>query len=208
MAASSPDSDLGSIDCFQNYTAPEVFVQGLAGQINQQDVEAIIRAQKQMLQRFEKTNEMLSNCNSLSVTRFALAQKEFKKHTALLVDMKKDLDNVFKRIRTIKTKLSNQYPAAFTVAQEEVLKEEEEEVEATNHNQPARETPSQRPTNNNNPDQRRVTEPSRAEEMEHSSNGSRPDTTATPRMKKTASSSSDSSSSSGAKISSSSSFDN
>ena len=48
MAASSPDSDLGSIDCFQNYTAPEVFVQGLAGQINQQDVEAIIRAQKQM----------------------------------------------------------------------------------------------------------------------------------------------------------------
>lgn len=66
------------------------------------------------LQRFEKTNEMLSNCNSLSATRFALAQKEFKKHTALLVDMKKDLDNVFKRIRTIKTKLSNQYPAAFT----------------------------------------------------------------------------------------------
>ncbi|KAG7170362.1 KxDL motif-containing protein, partial [Homarus americanus] len=49
MAASSPDSDLGSIDCFQNYTAPEVFVQGLAGQINQQDVEAIVRAQKQML---------------------------------------------------------------------------------------------------------------------------------------------------------------
>lgn len=56
---------------------------------------------------------MLSNCNSLSATRFALAQKEFKKHTALLVDMKKDLDNIFKRIRTIKTKLSNQYPAAF-----------------------------------------------------------------------------------------------
>ena len=65
------------------------------------------------MQRFEKTNEMLSNCNSLSATRFALAQKEFKKHTALLVDMKKDLDNIFKRIRTIKTKLSNQYPSAF-----------------------------------------------------------------------------------------------
>lgn len=46
--SSSSGSDIGSIDCFQNYTAPEVFVQGLAGQINQQDVEAIIRAQKQM----------------------------------------------------------------------------------------------------------------------------------------------------------------
>lgn len=49
MAVSgSPESDVGSFECFQNYTAPEVFVQGLAGQINQQDVEAIIRAQKQM----------------------------------------------------------------------------------------------------------------------------------------------------------------
>ncbi|KAJ8947894.1 hypothetical protein NQ318_010040 [Aromia moschata] len=61
----TPESDF-SIECFQNYTAPEVFIQGLAGIVDQQDVEAMIRAQKQMLQRFEKTNEMLTNCNALS----------------------------------------------------------------------------------------------------------------------------------------------
>ncbi|XP_045598802.1 kxDL motif-containing protein CG10681 [Procambarus clarkii] len=207
MAASSPDSDLGSIDCFQNYTAPEVFVQGLAGQINQQDVEAIIRAQKQMLQRFEKTNEMLSNCNSLSAARFALAQKEFKKHTALLIDMKKDLDNVFKRIRTIKTKLSNQYPAAFTAAQEEVFKEEEEERELSNKNQvpDTSESNDKRPSVSGESGQSGHSSKSeRVEEMEQSSDGSRADNER--RMKKTASSSSDSSSS--PKLSSSSSFDN
>jgi KxDL motif-containing protein 1 len=48
MAETTPDSELGSIECFQNYTAPEVFVQGLAGLVNQQDVESMIRAQKQM----------------------------------------------------------------------------------------------------------------------------------------------------------------
>lgn len=37
-----------SIECFQNYTAPEVFIQGLAGIVDQQDVESMIRAQKQM----------------------------------------------------------------------------------------------------------------------------------------------------------------
>jgi len=131
MADSTPDSDIGSIECFQNYTAPEVFVQGLAGQINQQDVEAIIIAQKQMLQRFEKTNEMLSNCNALSITRFTLAQKEFKKHTTLLLDMKKDLDSIFKRIRTIKTKLSNQHPSAFAAAVDEVFQEKEEDEDIT-----------------------------------------------------------------------------
>ncbi|XP_042874194.1 kxDL motif-containing protein CG10681-like [Penaeus japonicus] len=207
MAASSPDSDLGSIECFQNYTAPEVFVQGLAGQINQQDVEAIIRAQKQMLQRFEKTNEMLSNCNALSATRFALAQKEFKKHTALLVDMKKDLDNIFRRIRTIKTKLSNQYPSAFSAAQEAVFKEEEEDEEATSASK------DQTSSDSAENDAKRTSvsgesghssKSERVEDMEQSSDGSRADTER--RMKKTASSSSDSSSS--AKLSSSSSFDN
>lgn len=33
---------------YQNYTAAEVFVQGLAGLVNQQDVESMIRAQKKM----------------------------------------------------------------------------------------------------------------------------------------------------------------
>lgn len=49
MFQNTPESDSGSIECFQNYTASEVFVQGLAGMVNQQDVEAMIRAQKQML---------------------------------------------------------------------------------------------------------------------------------------------------------------
>lgn len=101
----SPESDF-SIECFQNYTAPEVFVQGLAGIVNQGDVEQIIRAQKQMLQRFEKTNEMLLNCNALSQNRLKLATEEFKKHTKMLSEMKKDLDYVFKKIRIIKSKLS------------------------------------------------------------------------------------------------------
>ncbi|KAL1128922.1 hypothetical protein AAG570_013456 [Ranatra chinensis] len=113
MAENTPESDLGSIECFQNYTAPEVFIQGLAGIVDQQDVESMIRAQKQMLQRFEKTNEMLTNCNTLCITRLKLASAEFKKHTQLLVEMRKDLDSIFKRIQTLKTKTCAQYPQAF-----------------------------------------------------------------------------------------------
>lgn len=140
-AQGTPESDAGSFECFQNYTAPEVFVQGLAGIVDQQDVESMIRAQKQMwvflfipililllwwdlsndsaivfpcrLQRFEKTNEMLTNCNQLSVNRLKTAGSEFKKHTALLVEMKKDLDYIFKKVRVIKNKLSQQYPQAY-----------------------------------------------------------------------------------------------
>lgn len=48
MTQNTPESDIGSIECFQNYTASEVFIQGLAGIVDQQDVESMIRAQKQM----------------------------------------------------------------------------------------------------------------------------------------------------------------
>lgn len=47
VAQGTPESDF-SIECFQNYTAPEVFIQGLAGIVNQKDVETMICAQKQM----------------------------------------------------------------------------------------------------------------------------------------------------------------
>ncbi|CAL1678179.1 unnamed protein product [Lasius platythorax] len=123
-AQDTPESDTGSFECFRNYTAPEVFIQGLAGIVDQQDVESMIRAQKQMLQRFEKTNEMLTNCNQLSVHRLKTAGTEFKKHIALLIEMKRDLDYIFKRIRLVKNKLSQQYPQAFNEAVRSSLAEE------------------------------------------------------------------------------------
>ncbi|XP_030756184.1 kxDL motif-containing protein CG10681 [Sitophilus oryzae] len=134
----TPESEF-SIECFQNYTAPEVFIQGLAGIVDQQDVEAMIRAQKQMLQRFEKTNEMLTNCNALSASRLKTIGPEFKKHIQLLLEMKKDLDYIFKKIRAIKTKLAAQYPEAFAEAvrssyAEECAEEESKEVSGKKDN--------------------------------------------------------------------------
>ena len=104
-----------ALECsiYQNYSAPEVFVQGLAGVVNQQDVEAMIRAQKKMLQRFEKTNEMLSNCNTLSATRLERANRDFKIHVAYVNELRKDVEQVLKRIRNVKAKMANIYPDAF-----------------------------------------------------------------------------------------------
>ncbi|XP_060519266.1 kxDL motif-containing protein CG10681 [Cylas formicarius] len=122
----TPESEF-SIECFQNYSAPEVFIQGLAGIVDQQDVESMIRAQKEMLQRFEKTNEMLTNCNVLSANRLKTVGPEFKRHIHLLLDMKKDLDYISKKIRAIRTKISAQYPEAFIKALENDITESEKE---------------------------------------------------------------------------------
>lgn len=51
------------------------------------------------LDRFEKTNEMLLNFNNLSSVRMQQMNERFLHHTKTLVEMKKDLDSIFRRIR-------------------------------------------------------------------------------------------------------------
>ena len=56
---------------------------------------------------------MLSNCNSLSATRLERALRDFRGHTQHINGLKKELDHVFKRIRSIKSKIALQYPEAY-----------------------------------------------------------------------------------------------
>ncbi|XP_016978091.1 kxDL motif-containing protein CG10681 [Drosophila rhopaloa] len=124
--------DLESFTGFGN-SAAEAFIQSLAGMVNQGDVETMIRAQKQMLQRFEKTNEMLLNCNALSQSRLKSASEDFKRHVKCLNDMKKDLDYIFRKIRVIKQKLQLQYPAIYAEVQPQrssLAEEAEDDTEA------------------------------------------------------------------------------
>lgn len=74
---------------------------------------------------------MLTNCNVLSASRLKTVAPEFKKHTQMLVDMKKDLDYIFKKIRAIKTKLSSQHPNEFAEAVRNSLAEECKEDEVS-----------------------------------------------------------------------------
>lgn len=56
---------------------------------------------------------MLTNCNALSQSRLKNVTEDYKKNCKLLLEMKKDLEYIFKKIRTIKGKLEVKYPEAF-----------------------------------------------------------------------------------------------
>lgn len=97
------------------------------------------------LQRFEKTNEMLLNCNALSNGRLKAANDDFKKHIKLINEMKKDLDYIFKKIRSIKSRIGIQYPQAMNEHMRKVeqklktssLSEESREEDSPNEQQPS-----------------------------------------------------------------------
>ncbi|XP_058148727.1 kxDL motif-containing protein 1 [Dasypus novemcinctus] len=108
-------------------SASRVFCGRILSMVDADDVNAIIQAQKNMLDRFEKTNEMLLNFNNLSSARLQQMSERFAHHTRTLVEMKRDLDSIFRRIRTLKGKLARQHPEAFSHVPEASLLEEEDE---------------------------------------------------------------------------------
>ncbi|CAI9717566.1 Hypothetical predicted protein [Octopus vulgaris] len=103
------------------------FTEALTCQINKEDVGCMIQTQKEMLSRYEKTNEMLLNFNLLSSSRYEATCHKFKKDTLLLYEMKKDLDTVFKRIRNLKQRLNKIYPEAFSACNEMKATENKDE---------------------------------------------------------------------------------
>ncbi|KAH0625896.1 hypothetical protein JD844_034257 [Phrynosoma platyrhinos] len=70
-------------------TASGVFCSRVLSMVNSEDFR---------LDRFEKTNEMLLNFNNLSGVRMQQMNERFLHHTRTLVEMKKDLDSIFRRI--------------------------------------------------------------------------------------------------------------
>ncbi|NXA55753.1 KXDL1 protein, partial [Nothocercus julius] len=136
-------------------SASRVFCSRVLGMVNAEDVNAIIQAQKNMLDRFEKTNEMLLNFNNLSSVRMQQMSERFLHHTRTLVEMKKDLDSIFRRIRwgrergrrapstrrphrrallcpcrTLKAKLAKQYPEAFSNIHESPILDDDDDFDA------------------------------------------------------------------------------
>ncbi|XP_054160218.1 kxDL motif-containing protein CG10681-like [Oppia nitens] len=91
----------------------DTFIHLVSNLVEDNHVMTINDSQINMLSRFEKTNEMLVNCNALAVIRFESANRDLKRYTQQLVDLQKDLDSVFHRIKFLKLKLTQQYSQAF-----------------------------------------------------------------------------------------------
>ncbi|CAJ0957166.1 unnamed protein product, partial [Mesorhabditis belari] len=106
-----------------DFSPDQHLIDTLLTQVDNETVDAIIETQKQSLRRFEKTNEMMSNCNALSEKRLERAKKEMAAHKEMIMQMKVDLEFTFRRIRIFKNALATKYPVIYKEVEMEMKKE-------------------------------------------------------------------------------------
>lgn len=112
-------SDHSSEDsCSDSRDGLEAFLEKLTSMMHQDNVIAIRQEQSQMMNDLEVANWKLASLNDISETTFNNCAADFKHCTKTLQDMKKQLDSIFRRIRTLKLKAATTYPEAYRLAEE------------------------------------------------------------------------------------------
>uniref|UniRef100_A0A0K0EJC9 KxDL domain-containing protein n=1 Tax=Strongyloides stercoralis TaxID=6248 RepID=A0A0K0EJC9_STRER len=104
----------------------ESLIQCLLSQVDESSVSEIISFQKMCLEKLEKTNAMLENCQQISETRLAAAFKDIAVGKAKILEIKSDLEYITKKLAVIKRILREKYPEQLKIS-EEILKRPDEE---------------------------------------------------------------------------------
>ncbi|OAY31566.1 kxDL motif-containing protein 1 isoform X2 [Manihot esculenta] len=81
--------------------------------INEDDLDSLKQLQHLILGRLQDSNAVLSHFNQYSEHCFAEVSGDFSRNTRLLRSMKSDLDYIFQKLRSMKTKILATYPDAF-----------------------------------------------------------------------------------------------
>ncbi|XP_073157652.1 kxDL motif-containing protein LO9-177 [Henckelia pumila] len=94
-------------------TASEEISRRFKTLIDSRDLDSLKQSQHLILGRLQDSNAVLSHFNEYSENCFADVSADFSRNTRLLRSMKSDLDYIFQKLRSLKTKLLAAYPDAF-----------------------------------------------------------------------------------------------
>lgn len=84
--------------------------------LHQPHINELKHLQLLLLGRLQDSNAVLSHLNDFSERSFAAVANDFSRNTKLVKSMKDDLDYIFLRIRSLKTRLTAHYPNAFNAS--------------------------------------------------------------------------------------------
>lgn len=94
----------------------DLFMDRFTDLVHHDNVQDIREKQCQMLHILELSNSKLGSLNDISERTFEQNVVDFRHHIKMLQDMKKQLDSIFRRIRSLKGRVALAYPQAYAAA--------------------------------------------------------------------------------------------
>ncbi|GAM26609.1 hypothetical protein SAMD00019534_097840 [Acytostelium subglobosum LB1] len=91
-------------------TASTVVTNEISSITNQNDIHNILNTQTEILAKQYETNTALQHFNDYSAQKYAQVSHDFEKHTKMLKEMKRDLEYIFKKTRTLQSLLNDKFP--------------------------------------------------------------------------------------------------
>ncbi|KAI8051437.1 hypothetical protein BDF22DRAFT_690720 [Syncephalis plumigaleata] len=84
----------------------------LAGCLNEQALAEMLALQEKTLDTATQTHDTLAAFNEFAEARYAELQKRLEQHVTSVLALRKDLDGVFRRLRSLKEQCRSRYPDA------------------------------------------------------------------------------------------------
>ncbi|KAI4297056.1 hypothetical protein L6164_036964 [Bauhinia variegata] len=81
--------------------------------VSAEDLQSLKQLQHTILGRLQDSNAVLSHFNEFSENCFAEISGDMLKNTRILKSMKSDLDYIFQKLRSMRSKILAAYPDAF-----------------------------------------------------------------------------------------------
>uniref|UniRef100_A0A0N4Z4P8 KxDL domain-containing protein n=1 Tax=Parastrongyloides trichosuri TaxID=131310 RepID=A0A0N4Z4P8_PARTI len=106
-------SDNSPVSDNEDVAREESVVQCLLSQVDEGNITEIISFQKKCLERLEKTNAMLENCQRISEVRLTSASKDIAIGKVKILEIKNELEYIIRKIIVIKKTLKEKYPEEF-----------------------------------------------------------------------------------------------
>lgn len=101
----------------------KVLADEITSLVNKTDIECTLQIQNEIKDKLCQTTTTLSEFNERSEKELSEIGAQLEDYTRLNKEMKKDLEDIFKRLRVMKIDLMKKYPSEFRQANTELIEQ-------------------------------------------------------------------------------------
>jgi len=98
----------------ESLSVSETFSSEISSLISNDDIQKMLVLQTEIYSRLHQATQTLTSFNDFSGGVYSNVFKDFERHTRMMKEMRRDLDNIFRKIRALKSRIHSKYPEALT----------------------------------------------------------------------------------------------